>query len=462
MKIKLFYTVIIAYLISFLLFAGGAWGATWYVDKRCANNGNGTAASCAAGAGQAGAWNSPSMALQSDNVSASTHTINVVTGSGPYLSTDFTFISLGYFYPQQVDDANITWNWNGNTVQIDTNVNTGTYAWHQSTGAGKTDWYYLTLANGNNPSLTRPKTAVVNNYWSAESTNLVNITGFTLYGHYATDNWGWGDFDTLGYSTLYVRYNNGVDPTGGNPVYITAKDYVIRIANGTSTFTMNDGIFRGANIQVAYIEGCVVNFNRSKFYNADLQGIQFQHVSSSGSTIKHSVFDSCGHRGINNDVAAVNFSAYNNDFINVHLMLRMAYNGAYTVNFKNNISYNLLAGGIQHDLAAATLVESNNQFHIDPASTHGDKAISFTAGTRQWTTTAASDNPANAATSTVCTNAFPACGTDPLFVSSTDYRLQASSPAKETGTTIQGIHDRSWTDYSGTTFQGRGATSTIY
>lgn len=38
-----------------LLWAGTGWAGTYYIDKRCQYDGDGTASACAAGAGQAGA-----------------------------------------------------------------------------------------------------------------------------------------------------------------------------------------------------------------------------------------------------------------------------------------------------------------------------------------------------------------------------------------------------------------------
>ena len=47
-----------------LFLASVSQAATFYVDNTCANNGNGTASTCAASAGAAGPWNTIKNALQ--------------------------------------------------------------------------------------------------------------------------------------------------------------------------------------------------------------------------------------------------------------------------------------------------------------------------------------------------------------------------------------------------------------
>jgi hypothetical protein len=282
----------------------------------------------------------------------------------------------------------------GNTIQTDVNVNDGTYKWTQSGASGKTDWYYLTTTGGTATTVPQTKSAIVRGYWSAETTNLVS--GFTLFGHYATDNWAWGDYDSLGFSTLYVKYNNGVEPTGGEPIYVPLKNNTIYLYAGYASLILNDAIIRGSNVTNIYAEA-PVQVNRCIFYNADMQGIILAASGANGSKVYYSKFVNCGHRGITVNAQA-DIDVYNNYFENVHLMLYMASNTVYTVNFKNNSSKKLLAGAIQKDVVTPTLTESNNQFHIDPNTTHASAAIAFTTATPRWTTTEVSDIPSNTTT----------------------------------------------------------------
>jgi len=85
---RLLSTILIACLIAF--FAVNGWGATWYIDKRCANNGNGTAQSCAALANGAGAWKALTNAMDNSKTGAGSHTYEYQTCSGGG-SFDFNF-----------------------------------------------------------------------------------------------------------------------------------------------------------------------------------------------------------------------------------------------------------------------------------------------------------------------------------------------------------------------------------
>ena len=91
-----------------------------------------------------------------------------------------------------------------------------------------------------------------------------------------------------------------------------------------------------------------------------------------------------------------NISVYNTDLIGNHLGLKNDVSGTHTITFVNNIVYNAYAGGMQIDTQVSnpTVTESNNVWHLDPASTHQAKAVAFTTGTRAWTTTAVTDLPA--------------------------------------------------------------------
>lgn len=230
---------------------------------------------------------------------------------------------------------------------------------------------------------------VINGYWSAESCNLIN--GFVFYGHYTDYNWAWGDYDSLGFNTLYVKVLEG-DPTGLYEIWATPAGWQIRTGYTGPTYIFNDGIFRGG---WAYIATPWI-FNRCLFYNTDMYAISLWG-GGGGSAANYCKFINCGHRGVYiADTAS--FTGYNNYFENVHLTLLMEKNGAYTVTWKNNSSKNLLAGFLENITATPTLVESNNQMHIDPNSTHGTKALAF-GGSGRWATTDASDLPANTDTS---------------------------------------------------------------
>lgn len=76
------------------------------------------------------------------------------------------------------------------------------YTWTLS-GSGATEFYLRTAANANPGISIPPAGGVYLNGASVSSQSLGSLTA----GHY-----GYGDNDTLGYSTIYVRTSGGVDP----------------------------------------------------------------------------------------------------------------------------------------------------------------------------------------------------------------------------------------------------------
>ncbi len=81
-----------------------------------------------------------------------------------------------------------------------TNLVNSTYRWIKS-GSG-TNEYYVELAAGGDPSLSEPDSVEINELISSEGT----------LGTLAAGEWGWGDNDTLGFNTVYVRLSGGGDP----------------------------------------------------------------------------------------------------------------------------------------------------------------------------------------------------------------------------------------------------------
>jgi hypothetical protein len=77
-----------------------------------------------------------------------------------------------------------------------------TYKWTAS-GSG-TNEYYCELVAGGDPGLTRP--------YSCYTDNNYNLATAGTLGALAAGQWAWGDNDSLGYSTVYVRLADGTDP----------------------------------------------------------------------------------------------------------------------------------------------------------------------------------------------------------------------------------------------------------
>ena len=247
-------------------------------------------------------------------------------------------------------------------------------------------------------------TAVVDGTWNALSTNT-----------WTNNKWGWGDFDSLGYSTLYVKWTGG-NPTGQNiQILGVVDDWPTQINAGATGHVVNNVKIIGANKELLQLrEAAIINNSEFKYADSDAIGIYSGGTSLAGTTIQYSKFIDCGHRGVDMETPVNGINIFNNLFVRPHLMLRHeAINGS-VVNFRNNSSYNLLAGAVQFANSTSTLNESNNQFRIDPASQHGGEAISFLAGgSRNWFTTSASDIPSGLDAALSCELTPFSCGTNP-------------------------------------------------
>lgn len=84
--------------------------------------------------------------------------------------------------------------------RVETNLRTGAYTWTVSLAG--TNEYYALLGAGN-PSLPLPNSVIIN--------GLTAVKGSAL-GSLAASQWQYGDNDTLGFSTVYVRLSDGADP----------------------------------------------------------------------------------------------------------------------------------------------------------------------------------------------------------------------------------------------------------
>lgn len=100
---------------------------------------------------------------------------------------------------------------NGGGVRWVALVEAGTYKWTLS--ASGTTEYYVELDAGGDPSLTEP------NNVTTDGTYQIDTNG-TL-GSLNAGEWDWGDNDALGYSTVYVRLDDGADPDTKNDKYVS-------------------------------------------------------------------------------------------------------------------------------------------------------------------------------------------------------------------------------------------------
>lgn len=94
--------------------------------------------------------------------------------------------------------------YNTETLWLPINIRSSAFAWTAS-GSGTNEYYVRTAAGGDPGFVASPPTS------NGVFINGSAATKGTL-GSLAAGNWGYGDNDTLGYSTVYVRLSGGGDP----------------------------------------------------------------------------------------------------------------------------------------------------------------------------------------------------------------------------------------------------------
>jgi hypothetical protein len=113
------------------------------------------------------------------------------------------------------------------------------YQWTES-GSG-TNEYYCDTEGGGDPGLTSPDAVLIDGSVAAEGT----------VGSLTAGQWDWGDNDTLGYNTVYVRLSGGGDPDAQSDdhiklVYvqnwgIATPEGTIDVADGGAGGELDDG-----------------------------------------------------------------------------------------------------------------------------------------------------------------------------------------------------------------------------
>lgn len=105
--------------------------------------------------------------------------------------------------------------WATNTLWLANSLRNANFAWTAS-GSGTNEYYVRTAANGNPGFVASPPTS------SGVFINGSAATKGTL-GALTAGQWGYGDNDTLGYSTVYVRLSDGTDPDTKDVDYVNFK-----------------------------------------------------------------------------------------------------------------------------------------------------------------------------------------------------------------------------------------------
>lgn len=393
---------------------------TYYVDNRLEASGDGLS--------PANAFNSLAAFHTAVTVGLATggHTIELVEGSGPY--------------NEQIDwgrTGNI-WSGNGCTVEQVLHLrDVDGYGWTPS--GGGTNEYYLTL-DGGDPGLNEVRAGTVNGVPFVQTAAVTENSMGTL-GALVDGQCGWGDADTLGYNTLYIRSDAGAP---------WAVDLEIKVArNGTGSGTGAIGIttytcnaIEVLDLDMAYSNNIAVllkgaagangwKFRRCRVRVVNNHAFQPQ-AASTGNLIEHCVTWFPGHRVVNFAVAGAEVTIANHTDVGAHLFALIASALASgTLRILNSISAYGESGFCQRQSTGVRFIERNNILY--PKFGDSTRKLGYTSAAN-WPTTDARDRPARDNTDTQ--RAAGLYGVDPRFVAvsltdfaACDLRVQADSPA---------------------------------
>ena len=351
----------------------------------------------------------------------------------------------------------IIWNFNGCEISAGWPLTNGAHKWVRS-AANPNEWYAL-RADGSNPSLNKPESAVVNGHFMCASAgdadrNRGTVGALTFEGQY-----GYGDNDSLGFSTVYVRAPG--DPVALRWSILVGQIHCVMYQNwGDHTFRNARFSFGCGNADGTANGACVLarglrfRFERCVFMYAD--GHAFEANASGPHILDHCIGYWCGHRFLVTGATNMTVSAINCVDWGAHLFCLISTNAdaTTTVYIRGCISANNEAGAIDKKDADAVLRESHNLWY--PRMTAAGGALGYISPAN-WAKTSPFDVPSYTAT----TESDQSVLENPLFqaVSDTDFdacnwRLKSGSRAIGRGQFNEST-GAATTDYQGQTITKR-------
>ena len=387
--------------------------ADYYVDQRNDLAGDGS---------QGNPWKDPTSA----NAVALGSVVNFVPGSGIYRLSGTAI---------RVYRDSVTWDLNGCEVSGAIDLNDGAYEWHKSTAENQ---YYCTLPGGINPNLVTVKSCEVDGYINDEDKGI----GHAIESS-DPSNWRFGDYDFLGFSTLYVKWWDGSkydNPANGDFQINAAQiDYVFWGRVTSNGMKIKNGTLSGSNEHLGFMYGGL-SLENVLLKNSNDHALDYSGGDVFTKSLINCHFKSCGHRAflisdaITLDVTSCLFDA-------CHLVgIVNAGAGAMTLNFYNNIAWNMDAGIFSIEGSTATINEDYNCLHVNPDSPHAGRVFNYEIGATLWTSTGVHSLPPSAPTDVIIDDNPDKNGIDPVL--SFDGRPQSGSPCIGTGNIIPGIHDQ--------------------
>lgn len=138
-----------------------------------------------------------------------------------------------------VTGGRITWNLNGCEFSAGWPLNTQEFKWLRSRG-GTNEWYVV-RQDGSNPGLVRPESAVVDGFYMVASATDNDRKRGTVGSLSYARQYAYGDGDSLGFSTVYVRTN------GGAPGNVIVNQVPFVVYAGWNNHTFRNGVWSFGN-----------------------------------------------------------------------------------------------------------------------------------------------------------------------------------------------------------------------
>ena len=292
------------------------------------------------------------------------------------------------------------------------------YLWTAS--PAKAGEWYVRRSDGSNPSLAQVYGGSQDGEFVCDSADLTPDMG-TVGVLTVSAPWGWGDNDSLGYNTLYIK--SSTNPGSRD---IRAAQVQGGVATSWECHSFEDGVFSYANRGPA-TSGVIIRNGGSKLWWVKRCLLRYA-IANGGQG--HLRATSCvtyftGHRGWAYDSGVgTSIEIYNCTDYGSHLFMLIGTNAAGTITVKNCISIFNEAGIFNKQAAGGTLIETNNVWFPRFGASGG--ALGYT-NTANWDTTHATDYPPSAATTISTKAANVAAGAvDPLLVAPTDVLTSAA------------------------------------